>query len=747
MNHPHSSFDHLAGSGQVPRGTWQDQVRALRVPLALGVTAMAAAALAGWWLAAPALVAAAPAAFLLPLAGARTRKHRDPGDGDLRIREALEAAPAGMIVVNRRGIIELVNTQAERLFEMRREQMVGMSVDELVPESVRYGHEANRERFHANPSARAMGQGRDLWAKRGDGTIFPVEIGLNPLQGAATGLVLASIIDISARKHAERELALREQRMREMLEAAPAGMMVVNRQGFIELVNTQAERLFDMRRDQLIGMSIDALVPDHVRPGHAANRERFHANPSVRAMGHGRDLWAKRGDGTVFPVEIGLNPLKGAATGLVLASIIDISARKAAEAQVRESEAEIRRMNTQLEQTIAQRTAELHAAKEEAERANRAKDSLLANVSHEIRTPLNAILGTAQILERGAPPEQLQMLVRGIRSAGRSLMAVINDLLDMAKIEAGRFEIAHEPFALHDVLSTLADVLQTIAAEKGLWLRIHAVPPEVEAVIGDAQRVGQVLYNLTGNAIKFTERGGVDVRVEVLAQRHDAVDLRFSVRDTGPGVAADIMPMLFSPFVQADQPSHKQLGGTGLGLAICRQLVTLMQGDIGVDTQPGKGSDFWFRLTLPTTTASAITARLEEGAPGVQRLQDLRVLIVDDAPVNREIARLLLEGEGAKVETANDGQGALDRLRAGPRDFDLVLMDVQMPHMDGLEATRQIREDPMLRGLPVLALTAAALDSQRELAQRAGMDDYIVKPFEMDLMVSTLLRIQQQPRR
>ena len=266
-----------------------------------------------------------------------------------RVSDTLEASPAGMIVVNRQGVIELVNSQAERLFGMRRNQMIGKSVDELVPESVRYSHAANRERFNANPSARAMGQGRDLWARRGDGTVFPVEIGLNPLQGTSAGMVLASVIDISSRKHAEHELALREQRVRETLEASPAGMIVVNRQGIVELVNTQAERLFQMRRDQLIGISVDALVPDNVRPGHAANRERFHANPSVRAMGHGRDLWAKRGDGTVFPVEIGLNPLKGASTGLVLASIIDISARKQAETALRDSEQRARESRQRLE--------------------------------------------------------------------------------------------------------------------------------------------------------------------------------------------------------------------------------------------------------------------------------------------------------------------------------------------------------------------------------------------------------------
>ncbi len=278
-----------------------------------------------------------------------------------RVSDTLEASPAGMIVVNRQGVIELVNSQVERLFGMRRSEMIGKSVDELVPESVRYSHAANRARFHANPSARAMGQGRDLWARRGDGTVFPVEIGLNPLQGASAGMVLASVIDISSRKQAEHELALREQRVRETLEASPAGMIVVNRQGIIELVNTQAERLFQMRRDQLVGLSVDTLVPDPARPGHQANRERFHANPSARSMGQGRDLWARRGDGTIFPVEIGLNPLRGASSGLVLASVIDISARKQAETALRESEQRARESRQRLEADHAVMEAILQA--------------------------------------------------------------------------------------------------------------------------------------------------------------------------------------------------------------------------------------------------------------------------------------------------------------------------------------------------------------------------------------------------
>lgn len=233
-----------------------------------------------------------------------------------RASDTLEASPAGMLVVNRLGVIELANTQAERLFALRREQLIGLNVDQLVPESIRASHAANRERFHAHPSARAMGHGRDLWARRGDGSVFPVEIGLNPLRGASSGLVLASVIDISSRKHVEQELALREQRMRETLEASPAGMLVVNQHGIVELANTQAERLFDLRRDQLIGMQMNQLVPD----------------------ASGQDPWARRGDGSVFPVEIGLNPLKGASSGLVLASVIDISLRKQAEQALRESE-------------------------------------------------------------------------------------------------------------------------------------------------------------------------------------------------------------------------------------------------------------------------------------------------------------------------------------------------------------------------------------------------------------------------
>ncbi|MFY7907874.1 MAG: ATP-binding protein, partial [Burkholderiaceae bacterium] len=382
---------------------------------------------------------------------------------------------------------------------------------------------------------------------------------------------------------------------------------------------------------------------------------------------------------------------------------------------------------------------------ERAEAANRAKSEFLANMSHEIRTPMNGIIGMTHLALDAATEQERREYLGIVKSSADSLLAIINDILDFSKIEAGRLDIEETDFALRQTLREALVSLDVRASEKGLALLVVVAPAVPDAVRGDPTRLRQVLINLVANAIKFTERGSVELNVSVATDAAGGQQLLFAVRDTGIGIPPESLAGIFEAFTQADSSTTRKFGGTGLGLTITRRLVTLMGGELSVQSQLGRGSLFSFTLPLrlakqPVSSATAGMAAVAPPQPDGQRLQ---VLLVEDNRVNQMLAMRLLEKWGHSVKLAENGQLALQAIERGEL-FDVVLMDMQMPVMDGLEATGLIRLHEARHGLarlPIVAMTANAMQGDRERCLAAGMDDYISKPINQAELSDKLSRL------
>jgi len=383
----------------------------------------------------------------------------------------------------------------------------------------------------------------------------------------------------------------------------------------------------------------------------------------------------------------------------------------------------------------------LARARDEAEAANRAKTAFLANTSHEIRTPLNALLNLTQLARRAELDDtQRRHYLDLIADSAETLAPVISDILDLSKIEAGKLSVEQVPFDLHELLQTLRRGYAKLAEGYGLTLTLDIAAEVPQSVSGDPTRVRQILQNYVSNALKFTPRGGQVRLAARLPEGGGASRVLFEVHDNGPGIEAAVQARLFAPFMQADQSTTRRYGGTGLGLSICRELARLMGGEVGVDSQTGHGSRFWVELPLARSAVAASSAAAE---PDTRLLAGARVLVVEDNDLNQLIAGELLRHWGIEVSAALDGRLALDavdRAHAEGRPFDAVLMDLQMPEMDGYEAARQLRQRPHARELPVIAFTAAALASEREKALAAGMNDFTPKPADRARLFDVLRR-------
>jgi PAS domain S-box-containing protein len=886
-----------------------------------------------------------------------------------RFRQVIESSPSATIMIDDQGSIELVNARAEAIFGYTREELLGRSVDMLLPDRLRANHAHHRATYFASPTSRAMGIGQDLFGRRKDGSQFSVEIGLNPMMTDDGLKVISSISDITKHKEIEKALSDSEQQIRLMYDSIRGhAIFMLDAEGRVMTWNTGAERLKGYTKEEIVGRHFSLFYPPEDIANGKPERELIVAAEEGRVEDEG---WRKRKDGSRFMASVIINAvkdshgelrgfvkvtqditdrkqienqlieanerfavaaeaaslgfwdfdvdtqfvrwndemfrlrglarteggdhgplrfehlhaddqarveeeilsaaagerdfdteyrivrpdgqvrhMKSAASlkddpigggGRLIGVSFDITERKEAENMLIEAnerfavaaeaaslgfwdlDTETRsvrwddqmfglcgvdrtdgesralrsehvhtddrtRVDDEICDAVAgtrsfdseyrivrpdgrvrhvksaatlkrdptgpggrligvsfditdRKEAELNLeyARDAAEAANRTKSDFLAVMSHEIRTPMNGIMGmNALLLDTELTPRQRKM-GETIRHSADSLLTIIDDILDISKLEAGKFDLEKIGFNLDSVLKGAIDLLAPRAEEKNLSFSADMTAISRRALYGDPTRLRQIVLNLLSNAIKFTEHGDITVTVATTEVAESNARIRFEVKDTGPGVKDEAKRRLFRPFEQADGSITRRFGGTGLGLSICKKLVELMGGEISVTDRAGGGSVFWFEVVLPHA-AAGFDDRSEKSAEGNRRsaaVHSGRILLAEDNDVNVEVATMILEGAGYFVDVAVDGMQAVDAFNRN--SYDLVLMDVQMPKLDGLSAARQIRASE--RGgkrLPIIAMTANAMKEDRRRCLDAGMDDYLSKPLKPALLIETV---------
>lgn len=632
-----------------------------------------------------------------------------------RAEQLLDHAPDAMVIVDDDGRIRLVNLQTELVFGYTRDELLGQPLDALIPERFRATHGGHLSRYFADPVSRPMGSRLELFGRRKDGTELPIEVSLSPQRDEEGVTVSAAIRDISERKRYEAVAKIAADRLHSAVDSIQDAFALFDAGDRLVMCNSAFRRLARAADpERLVGKSyeevLDAWIDQIEMPDEDARARFREQRIAGRSLAPTTTFDVHLRDGRVLRVVD-----RRTAEGGIVKTIWDITDDE-------------------------RRAAELHEARQSAEAASAAKSEFLSSMSHELRTPLNAVLGFAQLLlrDRKLPlADRHRERVDHILSSGEHLLRLIDDVLDLSKIEAGRLSLESVPFSLRELVQSVHRNYLVLAQAKGLLLTLLIADGVPEWVLGDATRTRQVLVNFLSNAFKFTDAGSVQIELS----DGGAGRVRLAVTDSGRGIDEASQGQLFRPFVQADVSTTRSHGGTGLGLSICRELVHLMGGEIGMSSQPGRGSRFW--ADLPLAPAQAPDGGQAGAEPDLSRVRDARVLVVEDHPVNMMIAVAMIEQWEAQVGQASDGRQAIEAIDTAAQrgePYQVVLMDLQMPLMGGIDAARTLRKRYSAVELPIIALTAAALVSERQQALQAGMNDFVTKPIDPQQLLRALVK-------
>jgi len=741
-------------------------------------------------------------------------------------RGIIGAAPIGMLVVDEAGRIVLSNSDAERIFDYAADELIGKSVDDLVPEHIKSRHPAMRNNFMSSGDMGKLNQGVELRGRRKDGTEFPVEIALSRLPGIGMhgNCVCASIRDVTERKVAEDKLKTSESNLKLILDSSPiATRLLDSKTKHVLYTNNRMSRLLGVSSEQIVGKDPSRFY---------CNVEEY--NQIVRDLESGADVVDRtvkmiKPDGEMFWVMATYMHITFNAEPALIGWFYDITERKNMEDRILASERQIRYLldaspvsarmtNISTKKVVYQNKAcaelfevdkedllgidaddfyrlphqlegvalklakgettlnipmkvvtktgkevlalasyimvtyenepcilgwfidvtDLRRAKEIAEEATRLKSDFLANMSHEIRTPMNSIIGMSYLaLKTDLTPKQRDF-VRKIQSSSQHLLGIINDILDFSKIEAGKLSIERSDFNLEKVLDNVANLISEKVGAKDLELIFDIDRHVPKFLNGDSLRLGQVLINYASNAVKFTDKGEIVVSARVEEETPQEVLLRFAVSDTGIGLTEEQKGKLFQSFQQGDSSTSRKYGGTGLGLAIAKQLAALMGGEVGLESELGKGSTFWFTARL-----GKAKGQLKNLLPKPD-LRGLRVLIVDDSEIARSALDEMLKSMSFKVSQAVDSLDALEQIKKADlahKPFDVVFLDWRMPGMDGTETARVIRSLPLEKTPHLIMVTAYGREEVIKDAQGAGLEEILIKPVSPSILFDTVMRV------